>query len=225
MPQQNGVVERKHRHILETARALKIQANLPSKFWGECVLTAVHLINRFPTPLLSFNTHFERLNSKNPSFSHLRIFGCLAYATNVHVTHKFAPRAIPSIFLGYPFGQKAFKLYDLESHKIFTSHNVKFHENIFPYHTFPSLSSLSVPSSFLAPPFPSDVDPIFSSPAATLPESTPTSPHPMPSSPPDTTTEPDEPGPPLLLSPLVERAHSSTATSLHAPTPEPPPLR
>ncbi|CAL8075031.1 unnamed protein product [Prunus armeniaca] len=46
----------------------------------------------------------------------------------------------------------------------------------------------------------------------------------MPSSPLDTTTEPDEPGPPLLLSPLAERTHSSLATSPYAPTPEPPPL-
>ncbi|KAI5342532.1 hypothetical protein L3X38_010407 [Prunus dulcis] len=60
--------------------------------------------------------------------------------------------------------------------------------------------------------------------AATLPESTSTSSHPMPLSPPDTTTEPDEPGPALLLSPLVELAHSSLATSPPAPTPEPPPL-
>ncbi|CAL2225396.1 unnamed protein product [Prunus armeniaca] len=252
-PQQNGVVERKHRHILETARALKLQANLPSKFWGECVLTAVHLINRFPTPLLSFHTPFERLYSKTPSFSHLRVFGCLAYATNVHVTHKFAPRAIPSVFLGYPLGQKAFKLYDLESHKIFTSRDVKFHENIFPYHTFPSTSlsvpsafpappfpsdvdpffssspaatPLSVPSAFPAPPFPSDIDPIFSSsPAAPLPESTPTSPHPLPSSRPDTTTAPAEPSPPLLSSPPAGHVPGSPVTSPHAPAPDSPPLR
>lgn len=51
-PQQNGVVER-NRHILEIARSLKIQASLPSKFWGDCVLTAVYLMNRIPTPLLS----------------------------------------------------------------------------------------------------------------------------------------------------------------------------
>ncbi|CAL9026065.1 unnamed protein product [Prunus brigantina] len=57
--------------------------------------------------------------------------------------------------------------------------------------------------------------------AAPLPASTPPSPHPLSSSPPDTTTELAEPGPPLLLAPPAEHH----ATTPHAPTPAPPPLR
>ena len=77
-PQQNGIVERKHRHLLETARALFFQSKLPISYWNECVLTATHLINR--TPLKSINniSPYEKLYGKLPSLHHLRVFGCLA---------------------------------------------------------------------------------------------------------------------------------------------------
>ncbi|RVW59310.1 hypothetical protein CK203_101678 [Vitis vinifera] len=73
----------------------------------KCVSTAVHIINRLPTPLISRQTPFEPFYGKIPS-----------YATDVHVPHKFASRAKRCIFLGYPAGQKAYKLYDLDTHKI-----------------------------------------------------------------------------------------------------------
>jgi hypothetical protein len=44
-PEQNGVAERKYRHIIETARSLLLSIFVPSEFWEEAVFTAVSLIN------------------------------------------------------------------------------------------------------------------------------------------------------------------------------------
>ncbi|GJZ78479.1 retrovirus-related pol polyprotein from transposon TNT 1-94 [Tanacetum coccineum] len=93
-PQQNGRAKRKHRHILEVARALRFQATLPLRFWGDCITTATYLINRFPSPILHNKTPYELLLNKVPDYSYLKVFGCFAVATN------------PLIFLGYPAQQK-----------------------------------------------------------------------------------------------------------------------
>ncbi|KAK2994898.1 hypothetical protein RJ640_001881 [Escallonia rubra] len=133
-PQQNGVVERKHRHLLEVARALRFQANLPIFFWGECVLTAAYLINRMPLSTLKDRTPYEILLGKKPTYEHLRNFGCLCYGhVNSKPRDKFAPRAKPGIFVGYPNGQKGYRIYDLESKRIYVSRDVQFLEGIYPY--------------------------------------------------------------------------------------------
>ena len=51
-PQQNGIAERKNRHLVETARTILLHSNVPFRFWGDAVLTACYLINRMPSFVL-----------------------------------------------------------------------------------------------------------------------------------------------------------------------------
>ena len=58
-PQQNDLVERKNKHLLEEARALLFTNQVPKYLWGEAVLTATYLINRMPNKVLNFETSFD----------------------------------------------------------------------------------------------------------------------------------------------------------------------
>ena len=120
-PQQNGVVERKHKYLLETARALLFESKLPLRYWGECVLTATYIINRLPTKLLQNKSPYEILYLKQPTYSHLKSFGCLCFPI-VLKTHKdkFEPRTIPHVFVGYPFNTKGYKVLNLATKKVHT---------------------------------------------------------------------------------------------------------
>ncbi|KAJ0457905.1 putative RNA-directed DNA polymerase [Helianthus annuus] len=133
-PQQNGVVERKHGHLLETARTLRFEANVPKRFWGECVLTAMYIINRLPSKVIKNKTPYELVWNQRPKYNHLKVFGCLAYYKNNNTKgDKFEARGRPGVFLGYLGGTNGYKVYDMESKKIVISRDVLFCENYFPF--------------------------------------------------------------------------------------------
>ncbi|GJS32458.1 putative RNA-directed DNA polymerase, partial [Tanacetum coccineum] len=56
---ENGMAERKHRHLLNVARSLMFQKGIPLNMWSECVLAAVYLINRLPSAVLSGKCPYE----------------------------------------------------------------------------------------------------------------------------------------------------------------------
>ena len=91
---QNGVVERKHMHIIELGLTHLKQASLPLKFWDFAFQTAVNLINRYPIASLKFQVPYIVLFNKSPNYNFLRNFGCSCYPFMFSKT-------IPTYFLLY----------------------------------------------------------------------------------------------------------------------------
>jgi len=135
--QQNGIAERKHRHIVEVGLALLANAGMPLKYWGHAFLTAAHLINMLPSKILNFDTPHERLLHEKPDYSFLRVFGCACWPNlRPYNAHKLAFRSIQCVFLGYSTLHKGYKCLDLDSGRIYISRDVIFDEDVFPFPSF-----------------------------------------------------------------------------------------
>ncbi|XP_019230495.1 PREDICTED: uncharacterized protein LOC109211411 [Nicotiana attenuata] len=163
-PQQNGVVERKHKHILEMARALQFQSSVPSRFWGDRIKTVVYLINRWPTSILQGKSPYEVLYNKIPIIDHLKVFGCLCFSSNLPKGDKFAKRARKSVLIGYSKVQKGYRLFDLETKTIFVSRDVSFREHIFPFKENVIIPQDPFPTQASIPPYPDSSLPISTDP-------------------------------------------------------------
>jgi hypothetical protein len=100
---QNGKAERIICSINNIVRSLLFQASMPPSYWVEALNTATYLINRHPTKTLYFSTPYFALRGVQPTYSHLRVFGCKCYPNLSATTpHKLSPRSTLCVFLGYP---------------------------------------------------------------------------------------------------------------------------
>ena len=153
-PEQNGLAERKHRHIIETSITLLQTASLPPQFWSFACQVAVYLINRMPTSVLNNKSPFELLFKSIPEITHLRVFGCSCFPLlRPYNTTKLQPRTTKCIFLGYAAKYKGYICYEVCHKRVYVSRHVIFDETNFPY---PSLIS-KCPAPVCSRPLPSFV--------------------------------------------------------------------
>ncbi|CAL1351945.1 unnamed protein product [Linum trigynum] len=176
--QQNGLVERKNRHVLDLTRALLLASNVPSRFWPEAVATAVRLINYQITPILHNVSPFYALYHKHPDYSRLRVFGSLCFVLLPRRERtKLSSKTARCVFLGYSDVHKGYLCFDNSSQRMRIATTVIFFEHIM-FHSCPSSTPSFLPSNLPLPLFGHDDD---DCPDPTADPPTPPTPHLSPS--------------------------------------------
>ena len=128
-------------------RSFFIDASLPASFWLNVVYVAIYTINRLPTPVVNEKSPYEVLFVKVSYYSFLKPFMCACFPHFVTTSTKLPSRFFQCVFLGYAPHYKGYHCLDPCINRVYISHDVRFHENIFPYSTLASkaLSLLQAP--------------------------------------------------------------------------------
>ncbi|CAL9245815.1 unnamed protein product [Arabidopsis halleri] len=193
--QQNGKSERMIRTINNAIRTLLFQARLPPSYWVEALHAAVHVLNITPSKAIHNQIPFQLLFQKQPTYEHLRVFGCLCFPNINHSNlTKLSARSTPCLFLGYPSQHRGYRCMDLKTRKIIISRHVIFDET-----KFPAAEPITPPISYTFLDDNDDTSPQFQS-ILQAPFQTPTSP-PTPTPPPP---------PPATAPPLPPRHNMTT---------------
>ncbi|GJY39782.1 retrovirus-related pol polyprotein from transposon TNT 1-94 [Tanacetum coccineum] len=128
-PQQNGVVERQNRTLIEAAHTMLIYAKAPLFLWAKAVAIACYTQNRSMIRRGHGKTPYELLHDKPPDLSYLHVFGALCYPTNDSENlGKLQPKADIGIFIGYAPTKKAFRIYNRRTRRIIETIHVDFDE-------------------------------------------------------------------------------------------------
>ncbi|GJX68940.1 retrovirus-related pol polyprotein from transposon TNT 1-94 [Tanacetum coccineum] len=128
-PQQNGVVERRNRTLVEAARTMLIFSKAPMFLWAEAVATACYTQNRSLIHTRHNKTPYELVHDKKPDLTFLRVFGALCYPTNdSEDLGKFQAKADIGIFIGYAPSRKGYRIYNKRTRRLMETIHVTFDE-------------------------------------------------------------------------------------------------
>ncbi|KAL8119958.1 hypothetical protein AgCh_017185 [Apium graveolens] len=130
-PQQNGVVERKNRTLVEAARTMLQDTKLPTSFWEEAVYTACYTQNRYLINKNLGKSPYSILFKIKPTVKHLHVFGskCYVLKDNSEYVGKFDPKVFEAIFMRYSLERTAYKVFVLEQKKIMESTDITFDDD------------------------------------------------------------------------------------------------
>lgn len=150
--EQNGLVERRHRHIRETGLTILNMASVPFSYWYDSFYTACYLMNRVPSTSVHNSSPYEALFGISPDYTSLRVFGCLCYPhLRPYRSHKMDALSSPCVFIGYSPSHKGYKCLHLPTGRIYISRHVVFDETTFPFASASSPSPSSTPSQVILP--------------------------------------------------------------------------
>ncbi|KAI3718335.1 hypothetical protein L6452_19200 [Arctium lappa] len=128
--QQNGVVERKNRTLVEAARTMLAGSELSTNFWAEAVATACFTQNRATIVKRFQKTSYELINNRKPNVKYFHVFGCRCYILkDREYLGKFDKKADEGKFIGYSLASKAFRVFNLRTRTIQESINISFDDN------------------------------------------------------------------------------------------------
>ncbi|GJZ00957.1 retrovirus-related pol polyprotein from transposon TNT 1-94 [Tanacetum coccineum] len=112
-PQQNDIVERRNRTLMEVAHTMLIFLKALLFLWAEAINTACYTQNRSLIRLRYNKTPYELMHNKKPDLLFLHVFGSLCYPTNdSEDLGKLNAKADIGIFVGYTPAKKAFRIYN-----------------------------------------------------------------------------------------------------------------
>nr|GFC19410.1 retrovirus-related Pol polyprotein from transposon TNT 1-94 [Tanacetum cinerariifolium] len=128
-PQQNGVMERKNRTLVEATRTMLTFVNLPLFLWAEAIATACFIQNRLIIHKRFDKTPYELMNKGKPNIKFFCVFGCRCYLFNDYEdVGKLKAKRDIGVFVGYSKESATFRIYNKRTCKIQESVNVNFDE-------------------------------------------------------------------------------------------------